>query len=119
HQYKRFLLRKVRLPRGNVIEAEYDEDNGKLELYTINVNIPINIDVEFDYGNSSNPMSSFVEVPMPEGGTQEFNYEFDSNGMVTHFQNDTKDVDITYPDPTSINALLPTNVNMNGLDVEY
>ncbi|WP_298509063.1 RHS repeat-associated core domain-containing protein [uncultured Kordia sp.] len=121
HQYKRFLLRKVKLPLGNTIEASYDEDDdGKLKEYQINDNPAVGVDVQFDYSNSSTPMTAELEVPMPNtGNTQQFNYEFNVDGMVTEFQNDTQDIDIEYPSPTNTNALLPTNIDVNGLDTYY
>ncbi len=116
HQYKRFLLRRVKLPKGNSIRAEYDDDdNGKLESYRIN-DTETRIDVDYsDYES----IRSTVEVPMPDGSMQDHDYEFDINGMTTHFQNDTQDININYPDPTDDNPLLPTNVDANGLDIDY
>lgn len=119
HQYKRFLLRKVRLPRGNEIEAEYDNDNnGKLEQYTINDNVPVNIDLVIDF-DSQTPLVADVTVPMPEGGTQNFNYEFDENGLLNYFENDVARVNLSYPSPTSNNPLLPLNIDNKGLDMFY
>jgi RHS repeat-associated protein len=116
HQYKRFLLRRVKLPNGNSIRAEYDDnDNGKLESYWIN-DVETLIDVDYsDY----EAITSRVEVPMPNGGTQDFDYEFNINGMVTEYHNDTQDINISYPSPTNDNPLLPTNVDINGLDIDY
>ncbi|MFC5193745.1 RHS repeat-associated core domain-containing protein [Bizionia hallyeonensis] len=121
HQYRRFLLKKVRLPRGNIIEAEYDEDeNGKLIQYALNNNEPVLIDVTFNYDNSTTPSTALLTVPMPNsGGTQDYNYEFDVNGMVTQFQNDNQNINISYPDPTDIDALFPSNIDINGLDINY
>ena len=116
HQYKRFLLRRVKLPRGNSIRAEYDDDdNGKLESYRINDTETL---INVDYSNHE-AITSRIEVPMPNGGTQDFDYEFNINGMVTEYQNDTQDIDISYPNPTDDNPLLPNNVDINGLDIDY
>lgn len=118
HQYKRFLLRKVKLPRGNVIEAEYDEDNnGKLKQYWVNDNEPIEIDLDIDYG-SPNPVSATLDIPMPDGEIQQFAYQFNSNGLITHFENDIHDLDIYYP-TSGVNVALPTNTNLNGLEIDY
>ncbi|WP_155949902.1 DUF2380 domain-containing protein [Xanthomarina gelatinilytica] len=118
HAYQQYLLRKVRLPEGNSVTAEYDDDNdGKLNAYQINDNPSILINV--DYSNYD-AITSTVTMPMPTiGDTQDFDYEFNSVGMVTHFQNDTQDINISYPNPTNVNALLPTNININGLDIDY
>lgn len=116
HQYKRFLLRRIRLPEGNNIRAEYDdEDNGKIESYLIN-DIATNIDVNY---SDVEAINSTMWVPMPDGDTQEFNYEFNAEGMVSEFHNDTQDINITYPDPTDINALSPESININGLEIGY
>jgi YD repeat-containing protein len=57
---------------------------------------------------------------MPNTGTeQEFNYQFNTIGMVTDFQNDNQNINISYPDPTDDNSLLPTNIDVNGLDINY
>ncbi|WP_430411337.1 RHS repeat-associated core domain-containing protein [Kordia sp.] len=120
HQYKRFLLRKIRLPENNTIEAEYDDDeDGKLEHYTINNNEAVDVDVQFHYGDS-NPITADVSVPMPNGGNQNYHYEFNGDGMITQFQDDVNDLDITYPSSSSsLTPLLPTNVDLNGLDIDY
>lgn len=119
HQYKRFLLRRVKLPNGNSIRAEYDDDdNGKLTEYTINDNATTYIDVDPNY-DSSSPMTAHLQVPMPNGSMQDYDYEFNDYGMVTSFQNDTQDVSINYPDPTDTNSLLPTNIDNHGLDIHY
>ncbi len=119
HQYKRFLLRKVRLPKGNSIEAEYDEDNnGKLEEYTINNNDPVDIDLNIDF-TSNTPIVADITVPMPGGNTQNYNYEFDENGLMTFFENDINQINIIYPSPNNNNPLLPSNVDISGLDIDY
>lgn len=119
NQYKRFLLRKIRLPKGNEIEAEYDEDNnGKLERYTLNNDDPIDVDVEFDY-EDENPIEATVDVPMPNGGTQEYNYIFNENGRLVSFENDSDKIEVSYPDTGEPNITLPSNSNRNGVDIAY
>lgn len=119
HQYKRFLLKKIRLPKGNKIEAEYDNNNdGKLEQYKINDNEPIAIDIDFNYENTD-PVTAHLQIPMPNGGIQDYDYQFDANGMVTHFENNTQNININYPNPTDVNSLLPNNIDVNGLDIDY
>tara|TARA_B110000285_G_scaffold235604_1_gene318577 strand:+ start:902 stop:4846 length:3945 start_codon:yes stop_codon:yes gene_type:complete len=114
------LLKRIELPEGNLIEAEYDDNNnGKLESYTINDNKPIEIDAEFDY-TSSSPLTSKVKVPMPDGGTQTFKYSYNENGTLTNYENDTDNVAINYPTSTSSpTPLLPTSINSNGLEIDY
>lgn len=114
------LLKRIELPKGNLIEAEYDNNNnGKLENYTINDNEPIEIDVEFDY-TSSTPLTSEVKVPMPDGGTQTFKYAYNENGTLTNYENDTDEITISYPTSSSSpTPLFPTSTNYNGLEVDY
>ena len=118
HRYKQYLLRKILLPRGNKIEAEYDEDDdGKLVSYQVNDNIATEIVTDYsDY----TAITSTVTVPMPNSGdTQDYIYEFDANGMVSQFQNNNQNINISYPNPTDNNPLLPTNLDVNGLDIDY
>jgi RHS repeat-associated protein len=112
-----FLLDRIRLPRGNNIYAEYDNDE-KLKSYQINSNSPVDIDVEFNYGGGNDEIISDVSVPMPEGGTQNFHFEYNQNGMITEFQNNTDDISISYPS-SGININRPSNTNINGLDIDY
>ena len=117
---RRYYLKTVDLPRGNKIEAVYDNDNnGKLKRYTVNDNEPVEIEVKFDYG-SSEPITSTVRVPMPKGGTQKYEYSYNEQGILTKFKNDTDDIQIDYP--TSNNSptpFLPTHTNTNGLEIDY
>jgi RHS repeat-associated protein len=113
---EQYLLRRIDLPRGNQIEAEYD-DNGKLDQYQIDDNDPIVIYTDFDYEN--NDISSSVEVPVA-GSNNPFvaNYEFNNNGLVTSYSSDTDNITVEYPS-SGVNVALPTNTNSNGLDIEY
>jgi len=117
HQYKRFLLRRVRLPRGNSIRATYDNNNdGKLKSYQIDDDEPIEVSTEFFTRNNS--VESTVRVPMPDGRMQDFVYNYDENNALTHFENDTQDIDMSYPS-SGPNVLIPNQTSYNGVTFDY
>ncbi len=115
NENQQYLLRRIDLPRGNQIEAEYDND-GKLDQYQINNDDPIEVDVNFDYENDL--LTSSVDSPIPSGGTFTQDYTFNNNGLVTGYSSDTDDAVITYP-TSGVNVTLPSNTNINGIDIEY
>ncbi|MGJ8743540.1 RHS repeat-associated core domain-containing protein [Polaribacter sp.] len=114
------LLKRIELPEGNEIKAEYDDNNnGKLESYKVNNNDEIEIETDFDFG-SDTPLHSEVIMPMPQGGTQKYKYDYNENGVLTNYKNDVDDVSISYPTSSSSNVpLLPTSTTINGLDIDY
>ncbi|CAL2093145.1 conserved protein of unknown function [Tenacibaculum sp. 190524A02b] len=117
---RQYLLRRIDLPKGNKIEAQYDNrNNGKLERYIVNGNKATEVDLDFKYG-SSRPLRSKVKVPMPEGGDQNFRFEYNRNGALTRYRNDTDDIKIDYPTSNSSpTPFLPSHTSTNGLDIEY
>lgn len=114
HQYEKYLLNRIDLPRGNEITAQYD--GGRLESYKINDDDPVTVDVNFDYDD--NDFTSTVEIPTPSGGTLTQNYTFNEYGLVTQLDSDTDEITIDYP-TSGVNLTLPDNTNANGVDIEY
>lgn len=112
--YEQYLLRRIDLPRGNQIKAQYD-DNGKLEEYQIDDDDPVEIEVNFDYGDGE--FTSTVQTPIPSG-TFTQDYTFNQNGMVTEYSSDTDNVVVDYPS-SGVNVLRPTDTNLNGVSIEY
>src|SRR5690606_5669717 len=92
--YNIHLLNRIELPRGNLITADYD-NNGKLQEYRINNDDPIDIDVDFDYNNGEKRVD--ISSPVNGGGQFEETYKFNSNGLVTDYNSDTDELEITYP----------------------
>jgi RHS repeat-associated protein len=118
-QKKRFLLDEIKLPRGNEIKASYDDNNAKLSSYTIDDNDPIEVNVEFDYENDE--IKSEVTTPLV-GNSNGFSekYTFNKNNVVTNYENDIDEITIGYPTSSSSSTpLLPTEINTNGLKIEY
>jgi RHS repeat-associated protein len=115
---RQYLLRRIDLPRGNQIHAEYDNDNnGKLSSYQVNNDDPITIDVDFDHNNSS--FTSEIETPIP-GTSNPFteNYEINENGLITDYSSDTNNLTVDYPS-SGVNITLPTETNYNGVLIDY
>lgn len=112
---EQYLLKRIDLPRGNQIKAEYS-NNSKLESYQINNDDPIEVETNFDYEN--NNITSTVETPLSTGGTFTQDYTFNNNGLVTDYSSDTNNVQVIYP-TTGVNVMLPTTANLNGVDVAY
>ncbi len=113
--YGQYLLFRIDLPRGNQIEAEYD-NNGKLRQYQIDGDDPIEVNVEFDFEN--NALTSGVQTPLPSGGMFHENYTFNDKGLVTNYSSDTDEIVVNYPS-SGVNVLRPTDANLNGVYVEY
>lgn len=120
HEYKRYLMKRVRLPEGNSVKAEYDDnDNGKLRSYTVNNSEKVKVNLSINHGTNT-PVSAILEVPMPNGKSQDFKYSFNKNGMLTSFNNDVNDISFNYPTSNNAdNPLLPNSANLNGVDVTY
>jgi RHS repeat-associated protein len=117
-EFGAYLLKRIELPKGNTISAEYDDDeNGKLKKYTFN-ELEYEIDLKIDFNDENTPVTSTVEVTLPDGSTQDLDYEYNATGMLLAYEDNSNEVVITYPDngPT---ILLPNEVTTNGLDVEY
>src|SRR5690606_16556993 len=86
NNFERFLLQEVELPRGNKIEATYDNNNdGYLSSYKVNNNDPITYDIDVDYSQSM-PVNITMEVPMPNGGTDQQSSQYNSLGLLEEFQ---------------------------------
>jgi RHS repeat-associated protein len=115
-QINRFLLREIKLPEGNEITATYQNNDAKLSSYRINNDDPVEVEMEFDHGTDS--YTSEVIQPVPGGNDLTQNYTFNSNGQMTSYQSDINELEIEYP-TSGVNVLLPDNMNMNGVDIEY
>ena len=111
-----YLLKRIDLPRGNHISAEY-EDNSKLKSYQVDNDDPVMVDVDFDYDNDN--ITTEVKTPI-SGSNNPFteNYTFNTNGLVTDYDSDTNNVQVSYPN-TGVNVMLPTETNSNGVNIEY
>jgi len=116
NQMQRFLLDEIRLPRGNKITADYD-NNAKLESYQIDDDDPIEVETNFDYENNS--ITSTVETPIA-GSSNPFteDYTFNENGLVTDYISDTNNIQVVYPS-SGVNVLLPTEATKNSVNIEY
>ncbi|MCL7752441.1 RHS repeat-associated core domain-containing protein [Polaribacter sp. Z022] len=118
-RFERFLLEEIELPRGNKIEATYEKNkDGYLSTYKINNNDPIKYDIDVDF-DSSMPITVKMDVPMPDGNTDEHTSEYNSLGLLETFQSGTDDMVITYPSPSSSNPFLPNQVSNHNIDIAY
>lgn len=113
---RQYLLRRIDLPRGNQIEAEYN-DYSKLESFAVDDNDPTTISTGFNY--ETNSFVSSVETPIA-GSSNPFteDYEFNTNGLVTNYESDTDEMSINYPS-SGVNVMRPTDTNTNGVYIEY
>lgn len=113
---EQYLLKRIDLPRGNKITAEY-ENNGKLKSYKVDGDDATTIDTDFDYENSN--ITAEVETPIA-GSSNPFteDYTFNMNGLVTDYSSDTNNVQVSYPS-SGVNVMLPTETNSNGVNIEY
>ena len=119
NNFERFLLNEIELPRGNRIEATYDDDkDGYLSSYKVNNNTPISYDIQVDY-NTATPITVNMDVPMPDGSTDQHSAQYNSLGLLESFQSSTDDIVISYPSSNSSNPFLPTQVSSHNLDIEY
>ncbi|GAB5417015.1 MAG: hypothetical protein Crog4KO_18820 [Crocinitomicaceae bacterium] len=113
--YDIHLLNRIELPKGNEILAEYT-DNGKLEEYQINNDDPTEVDIDFDYSNQD--YESTVEIPTEGGNNNIQDYTFNEYGSITNYVDDNNSLQINYP-AGGVNVMLPTNSDMNGVDIDY
>jgi|AntRauTorckE5430_2_1112549.scaffolds.fasta_scaffold01454_3 RHS repeat-associated protein len=119
NNFERFLLKEVELPRGNSIKASYDSDkDGYLSSYQVNNNDPVTYDIDVDYSESM-PITINMDVPMPNGSTDQHTSEYNGLGLLETFQSGTDDIVIDYPSPSSSNPFLPSQVSNHNIDIEY
>ena len=115
HPHEIHLLKRIDLPRGNQIKAQYNP-NGKLKKYQINDEAEVEIEVDFDYEDEE--FHTEIRTPLLDGEEFIQNYTFNENGLVTEYLDNNSDIEIDYPGG-GINVMLPGNTNMNGVDIEY
>lgn len=114
-EYEQYLLKRIDLPRGNNIEASYN-DSGKLESFQVNNDDPTMVETDFDHVN--NTYTSEVKSPTPSGDIYTQDYTFNQNGMVTDYSSDTNNAQISYPS-SGVNVLRPTQSTSNGVQTDY
>lgn len=114
-EYDQYLLKRIDLPRGNKIDATYDDD-GKLESFQVNNDTPTTVDTDFDHAN--NVYTSEVKSTTPSGSLYTQDYTFNENGMVTDYSSDTNNAQASYPS-SGVNVLRPTQSTSNGVQIDY
>ncbi len=103
------LIKKIKLPKGNVINNTYQQR--KLKSTQTNSNTPTTVDISTHYANGKT--TSEVTAPITNSKSLTTQYTMDAKGKVTSMvDNESTDISITYGDAN--NPTLPT-ILMNNL----
>jgi len=111
------LLMSIQLPKGNVINNQYQKR--KLTSTKYNSNSPTTIDHNPNYVSGNNDFyGSTVTVPQQGGQDITTNYEIDQNGNYTHADGNNA-VDISSSYTNSTHPTLPSSIsnNLNSVTV--
>ena len=111
------LLSKIRLPKGNIINNQYNANNYRL-TQTENGNTKTTIGVNTTYGSygASATTSSDVSVTR-SSGTSTYHYQFDSNNVMTSMSGPNSMLVSVTPYTTAGMQHLPQKITTNGSNI--
>ncbi len=109
------LLSKIRLPKGNIINNQYNDNNYRL-TQTENGDTKTTINVTPSYGSSMSTTST-VDITRYGSTTSRYSYQFDANNMVTNMTgpNQLKVNSTYYSDATKVH--LPKTITTNSTNI--
>ena len=109
------LLSKIRLPKGNIINNQYNANNYRL-TQTDNGDTKTVINVTPSYGSSMSTTST-VDITRYGSTTSRYSYQFDANNMVTNMTgpNQLKVNSTYYSDATKVH--LPKTITTNSTNI--
>jgi RHS repeat-associated protein len=116
------LLSRIRLPKGNEIQNEYDERRRLSQSITTKENViksKTKVSVFSNYGSSSNPLESTVQIFKNSANNSDYSYsyKFNANNNVTQITGNLG-LYLTANYNDAQNPVSPTSVTSNSSNIQ-